>query len=366
MIGCGMMGQEHLRNLNLIDDANVVAVFEPDDNMAQIALALTNGAKRTASIEELIKQENIDALVISSPNFLHAEQLEQVFQETKLPVLVEKPVVTQLEQVEIIRRLAERHPAPVWVGMEYRYMPAIAFLIEKVNDGILGHPKMLTIREHRYPFLEKVADWNRFNRYTGGTLVEKCCHYFDLMRLLVNANPVRVMSSAGIDVNHQNERYKGEQPDILDNAYVIVEFDSGQRAMLELCMFAEGSRFQEEICVIGPEAKAEAFVPGPNRFHNPDLGTAPIPKVIISPRDKTQPQELEIPVDSKLLAAGDHNGSTFFQHQRFLNAIKGKGKVEVTVDDGLKAIVMGLAAQHSAQIGKTAVITNNGFSYTIS
>ena len=62
-------------------------------------------------------------------------------------------------------------------------MPPVAALREQVARGVLGDIKMLAIREHRFPFLEKVGDWNRFNRYTGGTLVEKCCHFFDLMRL---------------------------------------------------------------------------------------------------------------------------------------------------------------------------------------
>ena len=46
---------------------------------------------------------------------------------------------------------------------------------------------MLSIREHRLPFLQKVDDWNRFNKNTGGTLVEKCCHFFDLMRRIIGS-----------------------------------------------------------------------------------------------------------------------------------------------------------------------------------
>lgn len=53
-------------------------------------------------------------------------------------------------------------------------------------------------------------NWNRFNANTGGTLVEKCCHFFDLMRLFAGANPVRVMASGAIDVNHKDERYDGK------------------------------------------------------------------------------------------------------------------------------------------------------------
>lgn len=53
-------------------------------------------------------------------------------------------------------------------------------------------------------------NWNRFNANTGGTLVEKCCHFFDLMRLFAGANPVRVMASGAIDVNHRDELYDGK------------------------------------------------------------------------------------------------------------------------------------------------------------
>lgn len=53
-------------------------------------------------------------------------------------------------------------------------------------------------------------NWNRFNVNTGGTLVEKCCHFFDLMRLFAGANPICVMASGGMDVNHKDEVYDGK------------------------------------------------------------------------------------------------------------------------------------------------------------
>lgn len=46
-------------------------------------------------------------------------------------------------------------------------------------------------------------------------------------------------------------------PDILDNAYVIVEFDNGSRGMLDLCMFAEGSKNEQEISVVGDIGKVK-------------------------------------------------------------------------------------------------------------
>ncbi len=54
-----------------------------------------------------------------------------------------------------------------------------------------------------------------------------------------------------------------------------------------------------------------------------------------------------------ILEAGDHNGSTFYQHQRFLDVVRGRGSVEVGLEDGIWAVRMGQAAQQSAATGKT-------------
>ena len=217
------------------------------------------------------------------------------------------PVVPLIDPADIPRleKIAANYAAPIWVAMEYRYMPPIAALLELAAD-VTGGVKMLTIREHRFPFLEKVGDWNRFNAKTGGTFVEKCCHFFDLMRLVIGQRPIRVMASASQAVNHLNERYDGAAPDILDNGYVIVDFDGGARALLELCMFAEGARYQEIISAIGANGKVEAFVPGPTRFWPETLGPVPTPFIEISPRHPKGPVVRQTPVEPALLEAGDH------------------------------------------------------------
>ena len=178
---------------------------------------------------------------------------------------------------------------------------------------------------------------------------------------MTRSEPVRVFASASVANNHLDERYALGVPDILDNAYVIVDFASGQRAFLELCMFAEGARYQEEISVVGNRGKVECFVPGPGRFWPAHLGDAPIPKLVLSPRDPKGPRELDVPVDPTLLAAGDHNGSTFYQHQRFNAAVRGEGAVDVSLRDGLIAVVMGLAAQESAATGQAISLTEGAF-----
>lgn len=351
MIGCGMMAREHIQNIALLPQGQVTAVYDPVVELAQESAALAGGAYVAKSLDDLLAFEGIDALVIVSPNYLHVDQLAVIAATRPLPVLCEKPLYTDPAQAGVIAALAQSYPSPFWVAMEYRYMPPVAALIAQAQ-AVTGGVKMLTVREHRFPFLPKIGDWNRFNAKTGGTLVEKCCHFFDLMRLILADEPVRVMASAGQGVNHLNECYDGAVPDIWDHGYVIIDFKRGARAMLELCMFAEGARYQEEISAVGPKGKIEALVPGPGRFWPKALGDAPVPQLIVSPRDPKGPFISDIPVDPTLLAAGDHNGSTFYQHQRFNAAVRGAGVVEVTAQDGMKAVAMGLAAQESARIGQ--------------
>ncbi|MCI5109696.1 MAG: Gfo/Idh/MocA family oxidoreductase [Marivita sp.] len=348
IIGCGMMGQEHLRNIALLDSARVAAIYEPDEIMAAAAKAIAGNATLEASIEDLLARDDLDCLLVASPNHCHIDALEQIAELNPLPLLMEKPLYTDPADIARIEAIAASYPAPIWVAMEYRYMPPIQTFAEEVQRAT-GGVKMLTIREHRFPFLHKVGDWNRFNRNTGGTLVEKCCHFFDLMRLILGSDPVRVTASAGQEVNHLDEAYNGEVPDIWDTAYVIVDFANGARAMLELCMYAEGSKYQEEISAVGPNGKIEAFVPGPGRFWPTHLGAPPVAQVIISPRHPKGPQAVDIPVDPTILEAGDHNGSTFYQHARFLDLVRNGGVPEVSIQDGAWAVRIGLAAQNSAQ-----------------
>ncbi|MGZ2257449.1 Gfo/Idh/MocA family protein [Roseobacter sp. A03A-229] len=356
MIGCGMMGQEHLKNIALLPDAAVTTIYEPDAEMQATAARIAPHAQFAESFDAVLQSAATDCLVVTSPNHCHAGQLTEIAAKRPLPVLMEKPLLTDPSDIPALKDLAAHYPAPIWVAMEYRYMPPIAALLEEV-EAVTGGIKMLTIREHRFPFLHKVGHWNRFNTQTGGTFVEKCCHFFDLMRLMIGTRPLRVMASAAQSVNHLDESYGGAVPDILDNGFVIVDFDGGARAMLELCMFAEGARYQETIAAMGPAGKIEAFVPGPTRFWPEDLGPAPTPMVEISPRSPKRPETRAVPVDPTLLAAGDHNGSTFYQHQRFLDLVRGNlAAPEVSFDDGLWAVRMGLAAQESARTGQGVLL----------
>jgi myo-inositol 2-dehydrogenase / D-chiro-inositol 1-dehydrogenase len=354
IIGCGMIAQEHIRNLALIDGAEVVAIAEPvADCVAMTKASLGAAADQLRVYPDaaaLAQDGGLDAVIVSSPNFTHRAVLEPLF-KTDLHILCEKPLCTTLDDARWVKGMAEKHRGIFWTAMEYRFMPPAVEFIKQVHDQRMGRLQMLSIREHRFPFLPKIGDWNRFAENTGGTMVEKCCHFFDLMRLIIQSEPVRVYCSGAMDVNHLDERYDGRTPDIIDNSYTVVDFENGVRAMLDLSMFADGAENQEEIIAVGDKARLDMLVPESVIVYSPRVGYR---------KDKT-PQRTHIAVDQAVLDAGSHHGSEYYQHLAFRAAVRGEAPVLVTADDGLRAVAMGVAAEISVRDKRVVEIAELGF-----
>ena len=371
VIGTGMMGVEHIHNINAIEGADVVAVSDPTGHSLATGLEAATGSRQTADgngrapgtevasssrtvsgfsdHRELLAHAAVDAVVIASPNFTHREILNDVL-SAGVHVLIEKPMcTTTADCLRVIDQVAATAPSfperVVQVGLEYRYMPPVARLLAELATGSIGTPRMVAIREHRFPFLHKVDNWNRFSANTGGTLVEKCCHFFDLMNLILGERPTRVMASGAQDVNHLDELYDGRPADVLDNAYVIVDYPSGARAMLDLCMFAEATHNQEEISVVADGGKVEALIPE-GLFRLGRRGEHQIGDVI-----------QEAVADDHIAYAGLHHGSSYLEHLDFVAAIRGEGPVPVTVEDGLWSVAIGEAAHRSIDEGRPIEMT---------
>ena len=350
LIGTGMMGCEHLRNLMGLDSVAITAVSDPNEEPLRWATKTlgdrANSVTQFTSHEDLLASGLVDAVLVASPNYTHKSILDDVL-ATDIPVLVEKPLCTTVEDCVSVVRAQESRSAITWVGLEYRYMAPIAALLQQLRSGVIGNMKMMSIREHRFPFLVKVDNWNRFSRNTGGTLVEKCCHFFDLMNLAVGSRPIRVMASGGQDVNHLDEVYDGEHSDILDNAYVIVEYANGVRTMLDLSMFAEGGQHEQEITVVGDMGKLDAYIPGNG-------------KIFIGNRASRSVQEIDVPTDPDIAHMGFHFGASFIECKRFVDAVLNNTPPEVTVADGLWSVVIGAAAQRSIDESRPVLVSEYG------
>ena len=210
---------------------------------------------------------------------------------------------------------------------------------------------------------------------TGDTLVEKCCHFFDLFRLITGkeASLGRVRSLAQRGLNYETEEEQYEVP-ILDSAYVTLPFvprsnghsSNGKRVVntigcLELCMYAEGSRHQEEIIVTGTKGRLEAYLPEnkvyqyqrPNHEQWSDRSVPP-------PKDVRQETIYDCSdvkdvhgIDHEIPTHGGyHYSSTAVEWFRLLQAMDacketGTWPPLVSLDDGIRAVEIGLQATRS-------------------
>jgi predicted dehydrogenase len=355
IIGCGSMGREHILNIAAMGDAAVTAIADPHEPSRAAALALCEGARVFDKHRDLLDANLCDAVVIATPNLTHIEMMRDAL-AADVHILVEKPLVTKVaDGLEMMKR-AEGRRKIVWVAQEYRYMPPVAELIRMTHDGAVGRVIQVAIREHREPFYPKVGDWNRFTANTGGTLVEKCCHYFNLMDHILRERPLRVYASGAQDVNHLDEKYDGKVPDILDNAFVIVDYPSGARASLDLCMFAEGSVDNEHITVVGSEAKLESLIPSlvlrygrrEDWGRRATWGQASGTGRGVSVRRVW---------DTNIRYGGQHFGASYIEHLKFAQAIREGRPAEIPLEEGLRAVATGLAAHRSIELGRAVALS---------
>ena len=354
IIGAGSMGREHIENIKVMGGAAVTALSDPHVPSQDAALAMAPGAKVFSDHRALLDSGLVDAVIIATPNDTHAAVLKDAL-ATDLAVFVEKPLATTVEDLKSILSWDDKRSAMTWMGLEYRFMPPVAEAIARAQEGDAGKIHQVSIREHREPFYPKVDNWNRFADRTGGTLVEKCCHYFNLMDIVIGEQPIRVFASGGQSVNHLDEKYDGKQANMLDNAYVVLEYANGARGMLDLCMFGEGSFDKEILTIVGDEGKIESFLPSQvvRASRRESIGKL---SGWARGASRARGSEQKIVHNYDVKYMGHHYGASYLEHTKFRDAILNSTPAEVSLKDGVMSVVTGLAAHKSINEGRVVEI----------
>ena len=349
IIGTGMMGIEHLRVTYLEGRATIHGIYDPNPRSvaaAQEALSQIDSNSKLKvynDLESACMDPEVDGLIISTPNFSHISVIREAV-KSKKHILLEKPMATTIPDAHEIYSIAKNYPAVFQIGLQYRYKAMYVDAIqEALNHRKLGDIKMIHILEHRYPFLDKVKQWNKFNQYSGGTLVEKCCHYFDLMNLFAQSRPKKVYATGSMAVNFRTFEYNGRKSDILDNAVVSVDYENGVRAGFTLCMFSP--QFYEELMLCGDEGHLRTyesidFLPGPKQKTYLEIKVG-----------EKSTSRISQPCYPTYIEQSGHGGATFFEHKYFIDEIEGSKRSVATAEEGFWSIVVGYAAQKSIELG---------------
>jgi predicted dehydrogenase len=190
----------------------------------------------------LVGREDIQAVAIATPQDTHRDLTVEAFQHGK-HVFCEKPLARTVAQCDDMIAAAEGAGRTLIVGQQMRYHYFLQKIADLIQDDVIGKPIMLWLKEMRGPFRVSPEHMWIFDRErSGGMLVEKSCHHFDLFNWYAGSRPVSVYASGGQDVFHE---LAGVRSSICDNAWVIVNYESGARAVLGLGMFLGRSHPQE-------------------------------------------------------------------------------------------------------------------------
>ena len=350
MIGTGIMGQGHIRSTFIEGSATVAGLYDTHNGSINAALKLCQQFGRSheptvySSLSDAVSDTSIDGYIISTPNFTHADILERVLEAGK-PVFLEKPMATTVADAAGIVKMVRSKGAAVQVGLQYRYKAIYAEAREEtLNRGSIGDVKNIAIREHRIPFLDKVGQWNKFSELSGGTLVEKCCHYFDLFNLFAQSYPSRVFATGSQAASYGNFKYNDKSSDILDNAYVTVEYRNGVRAAFDLCMYVP--LFFEELVLCGTGGRIRTFEQE-DYLHSDGYTSG-----FEMHRGETLPARIAEPRYQGVIRSLGHSGADFFAQLAFVAMLDGDHAHSPTVEEGYWSVVVGAAAEESVKKGK--------------
>jgi len=357
VIGTGINGQEHIRVTHLEGRAAIHGVYDPNPRSVAGAQAVHRQTGPGTdllvydSLEAACTDPNVDGLIICTPNYTHLD-IVQVAAESGKHILLEKPIATTAASAYEITRIAQNYEAVFQLGLQYRYKAMyVESIFEALQRRSIGEIKTVGIQEYRMPFFDKVNQWNKFSRFSGNTLVEKCCHYFDLLNLFACSRPVRVFASGSMSVNFREFEYNGEKSDILDNAMVIVDYENGVRANFNLCMFAP--MFSEELTVCGDEGRIRAWE------HQDFLSNLETESHLEVMCGESKPSRVMNPGYPTWIEQSGHNGSTYYEHVNFIENIESRPTNTATAEEGLWSVLVALAAQKS--IDERQVIDMNEY-----
>ena len=338
-IGLGAMGSSHLRLFHEDCSRDAVAVAICAGNPDNIARA-----KKIAPDAELIKNErkligaDLDAVVISSPNFTHVPLALETLKSGK-HLFLEKPVGITPSECRKLLRASQKSDRILMIGHELRYSPYFVKLKKLVDAGAIGQPHMTWCKEFRGPFQPKSRNWIQDRRRSGGCLVDKNCHHFDLMNWWIGARPRRVAAFGGNAVN----RVITGPNQVHDHATVSWEYDNGARGTLHLCLFAhEPPKEDLEMGIVGDAGVLQTNLDRLEILHWQHG------------KRKGEPRIHKVKA-KRGIGWGGHLGFAEM-HPAFIKAIRTGRQPLTTVANCIDGTLLAIGAEQSIRTGKITII----------
>jgi predicted dehydrogenase len=190
------------------EDAELVALLDPNPGRLAVHANWLSGAGLDVSgvttghpdlLEQVINENRADRVIITSPDFTHAGLIARAL-DAGADVVVEKPLTINPESTRQIAEAVERAGRQVVVTHNYRYSPRNSGLKELIKNGSIGTPLSVTFEwvldtAHGADYFRR---WHRDKANSGGLLIHKASHHFDLINWLLADTPSVVYARGGV------------------------------------------------------------------------------------------------------------------------------------------------------------------------
>jgi len=225
LIGLGRLGRVYARDLaGRIPETRLTAVADPAGTLAADIAEEFEVPRAFTDPLALINDAAVEAIVIVTPTHVHREQVVAAAQRGK-PIFCEKPPALSLEEVAEMKRAIERSHVFFQMGFMRRFDAGYAAAHQQIRLGRIGMPLVFkaTSRDPFRPSLEYANPQS-----SGGMLIDMGIHDFDLARWFMG--DVRTVSAIGATIAYPELESVGD----IDNAIASLTFTSGKLGVVDL------------------------------------------------------------------------------------------------------------------------------------
>lgn len=349
IVGLGDMGLGHLRGFEKFDNCEILAVCDVNEKNLEYSKKFIrkNSPKFLNNFEDVLKIKGLDAVVIAVPNYLHKD-FAIASLEKNLDVFLEKPVAHNIESCDEIIKVWGNTDRILQIGLVYRYSNLYRTIAKLIEERTFGEIMMMSCKEYRDNF---PTPWFFDKDKSGGAILDKDCHHFDIFNWYINSFPYRVFACGGqhvvkgenYKINCSYAREKNlviQNPTIVDHAFVIVEYKNGAKAHLGLCMYEVEPIEGLEISGIGTNGAYFIAKNDTSLF----IGGGPV----------GIPKEVEVDYFGDNLGIG-HIGCQI-ERKEFLECVEKRKEPYANLYIGRQSIVVALAAEKSIEEGRIVYI----------
>jgi predicted dehydrogenase len=237
IIGAGSVAEiAHLPSIAEIPEAELVAVSDVIEDYCQRAIKKWGAKASYRDYQEMIKREDIDLVIIASPNVYHHEQAISCAQAGK-HVIIEKPFAISNYEAWDIVNTARKYDTRVMVGCNYRFWEQHLIAKELISKGIIGDLKMGSSKSHEsWDLYHEMISYTQFRadpQLAGaGALFDLGSHMVDLLLWFMGKEPKRVCGIA------KNITRPKEYTVLDDCVYIQIEFEGNSYGIVDLNRFS--------------------------------------------------------------------------------------------------------------------------------